>query len=104
MGYVGNVWRAKPGKIDAYRRFHATVWPELEKLLKEAGISTYVIYAWGDILFSHMEVEDYERMVERFNGDPVAQRWEEEIGDLIEYPDADPETGWPRRLDEVWAL
>ena len=35
---------------------------------------------------------------------PVAQRWEEELGDVIEYPNADPETGWPERLEEVWSL
>lgn len=102
MTRIGHVYRAKPGKIDEYRRVHATVWPELERLLREAGITTYVIYAWDDVLLSHMEVEDYERMVERFNGDPVAQRWEEAMGDLIEYPDG--ADGWPRVLEEVWAL
>ena len=104
MTRIGNVWRARPGMIEEYKRFHATVWPELEQLLREAGITTYVIYAFDDILFSHMEVEDYDRMVERFNGDPVARRWEDAAAGLIEYPDADPETGWPRVLDEVWAL
>jgi L-rhamnose mutarotase len=49
-----------------------------------------------------MEVDDYDRMVERFNGDPVAQRWEEEMADLIEYPEG--RDGWPRILDEVWSL
>jgi L-rhamnose mutarotase len=43
-------------------------------------------------------------MVERFNGDPVAQRWEEEVGERIEYPNADPDTGWPEMLEEVWSL
>jgi hypothetical protein len=43
-------------------------------------------------------------MVERFNGDPVAQRWEDEVGELIEYVGADPASGWPRVLEEVWAL
>lgn len=104
MARVGHVWRAKPGKADEYRRVHATVWPEVEELLRDAGVTTYVIYGFGDTFVSHMEVDDYDRMVERFNGDPVAQRWEESIADLIEYPDADPETGWPRVLDEIWAL
>ena len=90
MTRIGHVWRAKPGRIEEYKRFHATVWPELEQVLREAGITTYVIYAFDDILFSHMEVEDYDRMVERFNGDPVAQRWEDEVGELIEYPDSEP--------------
>jgi hypothetical protein len=26
------------------------------------------------------------------------------MADLIEYPDGDPETGWPLVLDEVWSL
>jgi L-rhamnose mutarotase len=104
MTSVGHVWRVKPGKIDEYRRAHAVVWPEVEQLFREAGVSTYVIYSWGDVIFSHMAVDDYDRMVERFNGDPVAQRWEEAMGDLVEYPDSDPALGWPRVLDKVWAL
>ena len=46
----------------------------------------------------------YAALVERFNGDPIAQRWEREMGDVLEYPNADPETGWPERLAEVWSL
>jgi L-rhamnose mutarotase len=33
MSRIGHVWRAKPGKIDEYKRFHATIWPELEQVL-----------------------------------------------------------------------
>lgn len=101
---IGHVWRAKPGKAEEYQRIHAEVWPEVEELLREAGVRKYVIYAWGDIFFSHMEVEDYDKMVERFNDDPIAQRWEDELSDLIEYVEADPATGWPRELDRIWAL
>jgi L-rhamnose mutarotase len=104
MDRIGQVWRAKAGKAEEYRKVHATVWPEVEQLLREAGVSKYVIYAWGDVFFSYMEVEDYGDMVGRFNNDPIAQRWEEELTDLIEYPEADPETGWPLVLDEIWAL
>lgn len=105
MARVGHMWRAKPGKVDEYRRVHATVWPELEQLFRDAGVTTYAIYAWGDVLFSHMEVTDYEAMIARFNESEIAQRWEVELmADLIEYPDGDPETGWPLVLDEVWSL
>jgi L-rhamnose mutarotase len=101
--YVGHVWRVRPGQGEAYRTRHARIWPELEKVLHEAGVTTYTIYQWGEVLFSHMEVDDFDRMVERFNGDPVAQSWEAEMADLIEYPDPDP-NGWPTRLLEVWCL
>ena len=48
---------------------------------------------WGDLVFSHLEVPSYAELVARFNGDPVAQRWEAEMGDVLEYPNADPQTG-----------
>jgi L-rhamnose mutarotase len=104
MERIGHVWRVKPGLAGEYARRHAQIWPELDSLLREAGVHTYTIYAWGEILFSHMEVDDYARMVERFNEDPVAQLWEREFGEILEYPNADPETGWPERLLEIWSL
>jgi len=104
MESIGHVWRVKPGQAERYAQRHATIWPELEQLLREAGVGRYSIYLWGEIVFSHMEVESYERLVERFNGDPIAQRWEAEFSDLLEYPNADPTTGWPELLSEVWTL
>jgi L-rhamnose mutarotase len=107
LEHVGHVWRVKPGKADEYRRRHATVWPELDKMMRDAGIHTYVIYIWGEIVFSHMAVDDFERVVAYGRDDPelvaLATRWEEEFSDLLEYPNADPD-GWPERIPEVWAL
>jgi L-rhamnose mutarotase len=102
--HVGHVWRIRPGRREEYADRHATVWPELEALLRGAGVNSYVIYAWGEIVFSHMAVEDYERLVELYNGDPIAARWEEAFADLLEYPQADPLSGWPERLQEIWKL
>ena len=64
----------------------------------------YTIYAWGEILFSHMEVDDYLHLATRYGEDPIAARWEQEMGDLLEYPNADPVTGMPELLPEVWSL
>lgn len=101
---VGHVWRVKPGKAEAYARRHATIWPELERVLRDAGVRSYTIYLWGELVVSHLEVDDYAGLVERFNADPVALRWEREFADVLEYPNADPVTGWPERLREVWSL
>ena len=101
---IGHVWRVKTGHVEEYVRRHAAVWPQLEALLIEAGVTTYVIYAWGEIVFSHMEVRDYDKLVRRFDGDRLVERWEHEFADILEYPNADPETGWPERLREVWSL
>ena len=105
MQQIGHVWRAKPGKIDEYRRVHAVVWPEVEEALKSAGVTKYITFVFGDYLFSYMEVEDYEAMVEQYNVDPAALKWEkEQVGDLIELIEADPATGWPIVLPKVWAM
>ena len=104
MERVGNVWRVRPGKAEEYRRRHATVWPEIDALLREVGVERYTIYLWGDLVFSHLEVPSYAELVRRFNGDPWRSAGRTEMGDLLEYPNADPETGWPERLVEVWSL
>ena len=101
---VGQVWRVKPGKADEYMRRHRTIWPELEQLLFDAGVTTYTIYAWGEVVFSHLETEDFDRLIERFERDPLVQRWEEYFADILEYPNADLATGWPERLTQVWNL
>jgi L-rhamnose mutarotase len=104
MENVGHVWRVVPGRAAEYDRRHADVLPELEQLMRQAGVRRYSIYRWGEIVFSHMEVEDYARLVADYADDPVAARWEAAFADVLEFPGADPETGWPERLTEVWSL
>jgi L-rhamnose mutarotase len=101
---VGHVRRVRAGMGPEYDRRHAEVWPELEDLLRRAGVRRYSIYRWGDVVFSHMEVDDYERLVAGYGDDPIAHRWEAEFADILEFPDADPVSGWPERLYEVWSL
>ncbi len=104
MERVGHIWRVRPGKLEEYARRHAEIWPELDALLREAGVTRYTIYSWGEFLFSHLECDDFALLAARFNGDPVAQRWEQEMSDVLEYLEVDPETGWPARLREIWSL
>jgi len=104
MERVAQVFTLKEGKKADYIKNHQIVWPELEQLFRDAGVTRYSIYVWNDILFSYMEVEDYESMVDKFNDNELAQKWENEFEDLIEYPEVDPGNGWPVALQEVWNL
>jgi L-rhamnose mutarotase len=104
MQHIGHVWKIRPGQALEYERRHARVWPELEVLLRDAGVRSFHIYRWGEIVFSHMEVEDYGHLTSRFSTDRVAVLWEAAFRDLIEYPNADPVTGWPERLQHIWSL
>ena len=100
MEQVGTTWRLRPGCEAEYDRLHASVWPQLERRFRELGVSRYAIYRLGDRLFAHMEVEDYDRLLEELADDPVSQAWERAFADLIELePD-----GSTMRLRRVWSL
>jgi L-rhamnose mutarotase len=104
MERVGWVWRVRPGCAEEYARRHAEIWPEMARVLRAAGVRAFHIHRWGDVVFGHLDVEDYDRMVRLTARDPVAERWEVHMQDLIEYPNADPATGAPERLRHVWSL
>jgi L-rhamnose mutarotase len=100
---VGIVFRVKPGKAAEYDRRHATIWPELAQEMVDAGLERYVIYRWGEVLIGHLEVGDYAAFSATMAASEVARRWDLEMDDLIECPNADPLTGWPERMHEVWS-
>jgi L-rhamnose mutarotase len=104
MQSVGQLYRVKPGMAEEYARRHAETPEALNALLRDAGIHRFAIYMSGESVFAHFEVDDYAAMVARYNRDPVALAWEKEMEGLIEYPDLDPDTGWPSPLRLVWEL
>lgn len=104
MERVGHRWQIVPGREADYRAMHAQVFPELEHLFRRHGVHEYAIYASGGDVFSHMIVDDFDALTRVFATDADAQRWESLFTDVLRYPNADPRTGWPQRLDEIWAL
>ena len=38
----------------------------------------------NDTVFSHLEVADHNRLVERVAGDPISERWEAQFADISE--------------------
>ncbi len=104
MERIAQVWRARPGMAEEYRRFHATVWPEVEQMLRDVGVHHFEIYAWGDVMFAHIEVEDAAAMNAALADHPTSVRWEAEVSRLIEYDAVDPQTGAPATLPVVWSL
>lgn len=104
MELVGNVWRVKQGKVNEYLDRHRTIWPELAEILRNAGVKEYSIYLHGNLVFSHMVVDDYAAMAEAVSHTRVSALWEEQFNDILEYPEGDAATGWPARAVTVWDL
>lgn len=98
------VWQIRPGLAAEYDRFHASVWPELEAVMREYGARQFVVYRSGETVFAHLEVTDFAEFVARYDSDPIAQRWEAGIEHLFDVPEIDPATGWPAPLVRAWSL
>jgi L-rhamnose mutarotase len=73
-----------PGAAHEYRRRHDAIWPELEALLREKGVSNYSIFLDPDsnVLFACLERPDDHRMDE-LPFDPVMKRWWAHMKDIM---------------------
>ena len=72
MYSVGSVMRLKPGGYAGYKKAHDEIWPELAKVISDAGVSM-AIYRHGDLLFTHgvaASEEDWNAI-----GGEVVDRW-----------------------------
>jgi L-rhamnose mutarotase len=103
MERIGFLMALLPGAETEYRRRHAAVWPEMLDELRAAGAQNYSIFLNEDQLFGYLEVEDFARFRAHMANSAVNARWQADMSGLID-PLTDPDTGFHRRLDEVFHL
>jgi L-rhamnose mutarotase len=88
--------KLKPGNVTEYKKRHDQIWPELAKLLRDAGIRDYSIFLDEETL--HLFAVFESRMpneVARLPQDPLMRRWWDYMKDLMEtHPDGRP-IDWP---------
>ena len=74
------------------------------KVLKEAGIVNYTIFADGDELFGYYECEKGIAWAEKTQAEsPVVDKWNDYMKDILELV-MDPETGAQPKLEQVFRL
>ena len=68
-----------------YRKRHDEIWPELVTLLKNTGISDYVIYLdeETDILFASLKIED-RSMLDFLPDQEIMKKWWAYMADIME--------------------
>ncbi len=73
----GQLIGVKPEKLAEYTRYHAKVWPEVLKTIKECNIRNYSIYHKDGLLFAYFEYvgTDMEADMARMAADPKTQEW-----------------------------
>jgi L-rhamnose mutarotase len=93
----------KAGFEAEYRKRHDEIWPELSRLLKEAGVSDYSIFLDPETLtlFAVQKLAPGNR-ADELAGEPVMRRWWEYMKDLMDCnPDDSPAC---KDLHEVFHL
>ncbi len=97
------VMQLKPGFEAEYKRRHDEIWPELEKLIKDAGISDYSIYldARTNTLFATLKLSE-DHASAQLPDHPLQKKWWAYMSDIMETnPDKSP---WRVTLPEVFHM
>ena len=82
------------GFEEEYKKRHDELWPELEKLLKDSGISEYSIFYHEatNALIGILKLTD-PSLIDRLPEHPVMQRWWNYMKDIMETnPDSSPKS------------
>jgi len=79
MQRMGMVLGLKADKVEAYRRLHAAVWPEILAKISDCNITNYSIYLKEpeNLLFSYFEYtgSDFAADSAKMAADPKTQEW-----------------------------
>lgn len=95
--------KLNPGQKAAYTKRHNELWPELKKLLKDAGVSEYSIFIDEETntLFAFQKVSGDGGSQDLANN-PIVQKWWAFMADIMETnPDNSPVS---RPLEEVFFM
>lgn len=104
MKRYGMVIGVRPEKLDAYKRLHAAVWPDVLRMIHECNIRNYSIYYKDGYLFSYFEYigEDYAADMARMAADPVTQEWWKHCEPCQEPLGTRAEGEWWANMEEVF--
>jgi L-rhamnose mutarotase len=93
----------KEGQKDEYKRRHNEIWPDLEKLLKNSGISEYSIFLDEETntLFAFQKIKG-NASSQDLGQTEIVQKWWKYMADIMETnPDHSPISN---PLEEVFYL
>jgi L-rhamnose mutarotase len=108
MMRFGQVIGVKPENLEAYKRHHAAVWPEILDKIRDCNIRNYSIYYKNvngmPLLFAYFEYvgDDFEGDMARMAADPKTQEWWDIMMPLQQPIDTREEGEWWATMEEVF--
>jgi L-rhamnose mutarotase len=67
----------RPGALKRYSEYHAGVWPEVLRTIRECNIRNYTIFFKDDMLFAYFEYvgDNFQADMGKMAADPKTQEW-----------------------------
>ncbi|MCZ4095079.1 L-rhamnose mutarotase [Streptomyces sp. SID13666] len=97
--------QVRQDRIDAYRRRHEAVWPEMTAALSATGWHNYSLFLREDgLLVGYLETEDFAAAQSAMAATEVNTRWQTEMAEFFEAPDDDRPDRAIRPLTEIFHL
>lgn len=77
MKRYGSLIGLKPEAVEAYKAYHAAVWPEVLDMIRQCNIRNYSIYFKDNLLFGYFEYHgsDFAADMAKMAADPKTQEW-----------------------------
>ena len=102
----GSIIRLKPDKLEEYKRYHASIWPEIADMIKKCNIRNYSIYYKDGFLFSFFEYtgSDFKADMAKMAADPKTQEWWDIMEPMQEPLENRSEGEWWAEMEEVFHL
>jgi L-rhamnose mutarotase len=77
MKRYGSLIGLKPDAVEAYKAYHAAVWPEVLEMIRQCNIRNYSIYLKDNLLFGYFEYHgaDFAADMAKMAADPKTQEW-----------------------------
>jgi L-rhamnose mutarotase len=106
MKRFGMTIRLKPASEEAYKRYHAAVWPEVLEKIRECNIRNYSIYLKDGILFSYFEYHgsDLKSDWDKMAAHAKTQEWWAVMEPMQEPLPTRKKGEWWAEMEEVFHL
>jgi L-rhamnose mutarotase len=110
MRRFGQVIGVKPEAVEAYKKYHEAVWPEVLDMIRACNIRNYSIFLKNVngslLLFAYFEYvgDDFEADMAKMAADPKTQEWWDVVMPFQQPIDTREEGEWWASMEEVFHI
>jgi L-rhamnose mutarotase len=104
MKRYGQIIGVKTDQLEAYKAYHAGVWPEVLATIYQCNIRNYSIFHWEGQLFAYFEYvgDDFDADMAKMAADPKTQEWWEIMMPMQEPVVNRVDGEWWANMEEVF--